>query len=595
MEVGRTLATAEDLRSTLRRIDGRGYKAYIDIKGSYRFPGFLLHIDRVQGDPFASPSEVRVVVSPELARFPVDIYRDPARRRGLEDFLLRGLAAALRREAKGHRGTGSSGVLGVMPCGQEILVRSALYVGDGGVEARLVVGLPAAGRTVLGREAEAVLLGELPRAVAVALYWERIDQQGAWRWAYLAEDQEHLRRQLPERGLVAFVANGSILPRESGVSDRPLRAGKVVPFQSPPSLEVEFALPHAGSVRGMGIPRGVTLIVGGGYHGKSTLLRALERGVYGHIPGDGRELVVTVPAAMKIRAEDGRRVEKVDISPFISYLPFGQDTRQFSSESASGSTSQAANIVEALEAGADVLLLDEDTSATNFMIRDARMQALVAKDREPITPFLDRVRSLWEQMGVSTVLVMGGSGDYFDVADTVIMMDAYRPFDVTAEARRVATDFPTRRQQEAAVPFAGVRDRVPLGQSLDPTRGPAGKVKIAARGTEHIRFGREDIVLDCVEQLVDEGQVRFIGDALYWMARHCLDGCHTLREALTVLFTEIEKRGLELVAPPGPPPGDYALARPLEMAAALNRLRTLRARPAGPGEEGGDRRQNEQA
>ncbi|MEW6547039.1 MAG: ABC-ATPase domain-containing protein [Bacillota bacterium] len=577
------MVTSEDLRSILRRIDGRGYKAYLDIKGSYQFPGFRLYVDRVQGDPFASPSEVRVVVPQDLARFPADLYQDRFRRLGLEDFLLRTLAAALGRQARGHRGTGTSGLMAVMPHGQEILWRSAISVNAERVEARLVVGLPAAGRTVLGREAEAMLLGELPRAVMSALYWERIDRDQARRWAYLAEDQEYIREELPRRGLVAFVANGAILPRESGVSDRPLREGRVIPFVSPPSLEVEFFLPNGGPVRGMGIPRGVTVIVGGGYHGKSTLLRALERGVYGHIPGDGRELVVTVPGAVKIRAEDGRRVEKVDISPFISYLPFGQDTRCFSTESASGSTSQAANIVEALEAGADVLLLDEDTSATNFMIRDARMQMLVSREKEPIIPFLDRVRSLWEHMGVSSVLVMGGSGDYFDVADTVIMMDAYRPHDVTARAREIAAAMPTRRRPEEPAPMARPVSRIPLGDSLDPSKG--GRVKISARGTEHIRFGREDIVLDCVEQIVDEGQVRFTGDALYWMARNCLDGRRTLREALDMLVARVEKEGLDVVAPPGPPPGDYAWARPLEVAAALNRLRTLRVRLPAAGRQ----------
>ncbi|MEW6397713.1 MAG: ABC-ATPase domain-containing protein [Bacillota bacterium] len=574
------MATAEDLRSILRRIDGRGYKAYLDIKGTYQFPGFRLHVDRVQGDPFASPSEVRVVVPQDLARFPQELYRNRARRLGLEDFLLRTLAAALRREARGHRGTGTSGLMAVMPYGQEILWRSALSVSAERVEARLAVGLPAAGRTVLGREAEAMLLGELTGAVTAALYWERVDREGAQRWARLAEDQEYIRSELPGRGLVAFVANGAILPRESGVSDRPLRQGRVIPFESPPSLEVEFVLPNGGPVRGMGIPRGVTLIVGGGYHGKSTLLRALERGVYDHIPGDGRELVVTVPTAVKIRAEDGRRVEKVDISPFISYLPFGQDTRCFSTESASGSTSQAANIVEALEAGADVLLLDEDTSATNFMIRDARMQMLLSREKEPIVPFLDRVRSLWERLGVSSVLVMGGSGDYFDVADTVLMMDAYRPHDVTARAREIAAGVPSRRRPEEPGPMERPAPRIPVGDSLDPTRG--GRIKIAARGTEHIRFGREDIVLDCVEQIVDEGQVRFIGDALYWMARSCLDGHRPLREALGVLVARLEKDGLDAVAPVGPPPGDYAWARPLEVAAALNRVRTLRARLTAP-------------
>ena len=153
-----------------------------------------------------------------------------------------------------------------------------------------------------------------------------------------------------------------------------------------------------------GFPQGITLIVGGGFHGKSTLLNALEAGVYNHKPNDGRELVITDPDVVKIRAEDGRSVSGVDISPFINNLPFGQETTQFSTENASGSTSQAANIMEALECEELLrMLVDEDTAATNFMIRDQRMQQLIAKDKEPITPFIDRVRQLYNEHNVSTI------------------------------------------------------------------------------------------------------------------------------------------------------------------------------------------------
>ena len=101
----------------------------------------------------------------------------------------------------------------------------------------------------------------------------------------------------------------------------------------------------------MGIRKGITLIVGGGYHGKSTLLKALEAGVYNHIAGDGREFVITDDTAFKLRAEDGRSITGVDISPFIKNLPNKKDTVHFSTEDASGSTSQAANLMEALESG----------------------------------------------------------------------------------------------------------------------------------------------------------------------------------------------------------------------------------------------------
>jgi len=323
----------------------------------------------------------------------------------------------------------------------------------------------------------------------------------------------------------------------------------------------------------MGIPAGVTLIVGGGYHGKSTLLTALERGVYNHIPGDGRELVVTDDGAVKIRAEDGRAVAGVDISPFIGALPNGTDTRQFATANASGSTSQAANIIEALEAGARVLLVDEDTAATNFMIRDHRMQELIAKEREPITPFIDKVRQLYQERGVSSVLVMGGSGDYFDVADTVIAMDAYVPRDVTDHARAIAQKYRTERRPEGEDRFGDTTPRIPLARSLDPSKGRR-EVKISARGVKTILFGTNEIELTNVEQLVHPSQLNAIGQALYYTRQHYMDGQRTLPQILDAVMADIDRIGLDVLDRRRV--GDLASFRRYELAAALNRLRTLR-------------------
>ena len=264
-----------------------------------------------------------------------------------------------------------------------MLANTAVQIrGDGTVEARFTVGLPAQGRRVLGRQACQLLLEELPRIIESSLMARSHAEEELWRHAAANEDADALRSMLAERGLIAFVADGSILPRSSGVDDRPMGGDEVIPFSSPESLRIGYSLPNAGTVAGMGVGEGVTLIVGGGYHGKSTLLRAIERGVYNHRPGDGRELVVSAPDLVKIRAEDGRAVNGVDISAFIGDLPLGKSTRRFSSDNASGSTSQAAAIVEAMESGASGLLIDEDTAATNFLIRDARMQALVPKESE---------------------------------------------------------------------------------------------------------------------------------------------------------------------------------------------------------------------
>jgi predicted ABC-class ATPase len=582
------MPTLNDLHLLLDRIDGRGYKAYKEIAGTYEGEGWTLHIDHVQGDPFAAPSKVRLRVPQGLARVPPELFDNRVRRLALQDFLCREVHRAIQREVKGRRGTGKSGTVTVDVGGQEILERTALLVTSDWVEARLQVGLPADGRTILGRQAEAILCRELPKVLERALVWANVRQKEGQEFVDCVENQEHVRGQLDAMGLIAFVGDGAVLPRESGASDRPLASQEAVAFRSPKSLRVTLDLPHpvarAGgptkSLSGMAIPRGVTLIVGGGYHGKSTLLKALERSVYPHIPGDGREYVVTTRDAVKIRAEDGRRVEHVNISPFISNLPFGRSTETFSSDDASGSTSQAANIMEALEVGATALLLDEDTSATNFMVRDSRMQALVHKEHEPITPFLDRVRELYETLGISTVLVMGGSGDYFDPADRIILMRDYLPHEVTEEAKMVARAQPTKRSIEAGNALPGDLRRVPVAGSFDPSRGRRD-VKIDVKAVDLIVFGREPIDLRAAEQLVDPSQTRTIGHVIHLAAGRYMRDERTLREVLEAVEDVFDREGLDLLDPfhkPGHHPGNFARPRKYEIAAAINRLRTMRMR-----------------
>jgi len=564
------------LEQRLRQIDRRGYPAYKDLAGSYEFPGYTLYLDHVQGDPFASPSLLRVRVPQQLARFPAELFSSPVRRVALEDFITRQFATAIRRHVKGNRGTGKSGMVAVDVGGQEVLERTSCVVTERYVEVRFSAGLPAAGRTVLANEAHAMFYQEIPLLVKAALYYESLDREAVRRHVEVAEDAQALRDQLEARGLVAFVADGAVLPRESGISPRPMRADRAVRFVSPPELRVELQAPNRGRLSGMGIPRGVTLIVGGGYHGKSTLLSALEMGVYNHIPGDGREYVVSRADAVKIRAEDGRRVEKVDITPFISNLPFQKDTSAFSTENASGSTSQAANILEALEAGSRLLMMDEDSCATNFMIRDERMQKLVPKEKEPITPFIDQVRNLYREHGVSTILVIGGSGDYFDVADTVISMEDYLPRVVTEKAKAIAAADPSPRRPEAPGGFGRLVERIPLAESFNPYRGE--RVKVRARGMENIQFGQENIDLDDVEQLVDPSQsVAIANMLLYAVMRGYVDNRTTLRRLLERIYGEIAERGLEVISPHRGEqhPGDYAMPRLQEVAAAINRLRTL--------------------
>jgi predicted ABC-class ATPase len=563
------------LAASLQQLDGRGYKAYKEIAGAYCAGTFHLSIDHVQGDPFAEASRLRALIPPDSALLPDGALRSAARRVATADFLNRAFYETLRA-ASSPCGSGNSGQLSILRPGQQVLIRSSLHVtGDGAVEARFRAGLPARGRTVLGREAVHLLTVAVVHAVRTGLLFPALAADALRRHVETVEDARALRAQLANHELVAFVADDARLPRRSGIDDRPLADHAVVPFRAPDSLRVTLRAPNAGDVSGLGIPEGVVLIVGGGFHGKSTLLRALERGVYDHIPGDGRERVLTAAHSVKVRAEDGRSVAGTDISNFIGRIPGGGDTRFFVTTNASGSTSQAATIVEALEVGARALLLDEDTSATNFMIRDARMQSLIADEHEPITPFIDRARQLADELGISSVLVVGGSGDYFDVADHVIAMKDFLPFEVTAAARRVAREHPTRRTHEGGQ-WRTIAPRVPLPDSIDPSRGRRD-VDIKARSEERVMFGAAEVELSAVEQLVEPAQARAIASAIAATRNTAIDGRRTIADAAREVMAILEQRGLDAFQPH--PTGELAAFRVFELVAFLNRIRALRSRP----------------
>ncbi|AGE21025.1 putative ABC transporter ATP-binding protein [Geobacillus sp. GHH01] len=563
----------ETLRQRLRSIDQKGYKAYKAIEGTYRFPLFTLAIDHVQGDPFAEPSKVRVIVPRAKTALAAEWTNTKPRRVRCEDVLARRIHHALRQWPLRARGSGKSGLVLIDAPGQKVLERTAVQVADETITVCLSVGLPANGRRILAKEAEAIFFEQIPSVIERAVYGLR--EEDIRPAVELADQQHAIRRYLREHGLVAFVKNGAILPRESGVSDKPLQRG-AVPFQSPPELEIAIPVPHrAEPIKGMGIRKGITLIVGGGYHGKSTLLQALEHGVYDHIAGDGREFVITDSGAVKIRAEDGRSVASVDISPLIGALPYGKETTQFSTENASGSTSQAASMIEMIEAGASAFLIDEDTSATNLLIRDGRMQALVAKEAEPITPYIDKARQLFRDYGISTVLVVGGLGDYLDIADCVIKMEQYVPFDVTGEAKRIAAEMPSGRKAEGGESFGRIRERIPLPESLNSQKGK--KAKAVARGRHVIQYGQTDLLLYALEQLVDDSQTRAIAAALLYMERKgWLDGKKTIRQLLDAIEEQWDRQGLGSISFRKGNPGELARPRRFELAAALNRLRSLR-------------------
>lgn len=569
------MRTAEDLKRILSRIDGRGYKAYKELEGSYDLGNCYLYIDHAQADPFAPMSRTRIRVPMNKAGFPDYLYQG-VKLIALEDILARIIKREIEKLNLKPSGTGNSGLIYIDAGGQEVIKRTAVKITSDFVEARLSIGLPAAGRTIKGKEALRIFNDVLPWLAQNSLYFKALDRNVLEEHVNLFADQEYIRQKLDELGLVAFVGNGAVLPRKSGNSNLPLPGKEAVKFQSPPDLQVAIDTPYHGLITGMGIKKGVTLITGGGFHGKSTLLKALERGVYNHIKGDGREWVITTGDAVKIRAEDGRNIEKVDISCFIDNLPFNKDTKTFSTENASGSTSQAANIVEALEIGAKLLLLDEDTSATNFMIRDERMQRLIAKEKEPITPFIDRVRQLYEELGVSSILVIGGSGDYLEVADTVIMLDSYRVCNVTDKAKKIVHEIPGQRLVEQKGRLYINAHRIIKKDTFNASKNR--KMKVTAKGINTVLYGKTAIDLSAVEQLVDAGQTRAIADLLVYMQRY-VDNSRSLKDIIDKIYKDMHA-DFEVISPfaPGQHPGDLVWVRPYELAAALNRMRTLQVK-----------------
>ena len=555
------MRTVTELTDTLHRLDGSGYKGYHQIKGEWRTPdGVVLSVDHVQSDPFANPSKVRLIIPAALHGIPPALHDSRVRTIALCDFLLRTYRDATRNIS--CSGSGKSGMVVVDAGGAEVLARSGCAIDGEALEIRFRVGLPARGRSIAGRSAASLLTDLI--AAHSALLWNDIDHDAAQEFVELVEDHRFLQDQLSERGLVTFVRDGSGLPRLSGISSKPLP--DPVPFRSPEQLRVTLESRHHGPVTGMGIPTGVTLITGGGFHGKTTLLEAIEQGVYPHAPGDGREWVVTREDAVKVRSEDGRAVTAIDLRPFIHDLPRGKDTERFDTQDASGSTSLAAGILEALEAGSRMLLLDEDTCATNLLIRDARMQRLV--DRETIVPFIDRVNELHEALGVSTILVLGGSGDYLDVADLVIMLEEYEPHEVTTRARTVAAEIRTQRTTgEEARPLT-LSDRKPLGRSFDPRRG--GREKVRSHGLRELVYGHERVDLSALEQLVDDSQARAIGVLMRELQKRC-DGKTPMKTVLEEMIGEAQQRGLWSYDPLP----ELAMPRLYELAAAINRLRNL--------------------
>lgn len=562
-----------DLKNKLESIHRKSYPAYKSLRGSYTFGDFVLSIDHVQGDPFAAPSSLHVELPLKKAGFPEKYLEKRHTKTALEDLILRSFSKALDQYSFKAKGSGKSGLISTSRPGPEVMRRTAVEFNNIALLVRFEVGFPANGRTINAQELEKILLEFLPQIVKTCLFyqsWEKAKIQACYE---LAENQQRIREVLEERKLVAFCANGSILPRKSGVSSQPLK--DAIEFQSPESMEISIDLPFGNSIRGMGIPEGVTLIIGGGYHGKSTLLQALEQGVYNHVKGDGREYVITRADALKLRAEDGRAVSHLDLSLFIHDLPNGKDTHCFSTEDASGSTSQAAGVLEGMEAETSCFLIDEDTSATNFLVRDAFMQRVVSGDQEPITPFIARVRDLYEKVGISTILVVGSSGAFFHVADTIIQMDAYRPKDVKMSVEALLPEYPPADLCSNAEPFTLPTEKRMFVMERKIKRHGRGereeRIKTKVMGTDGFSIEHNIVDLRCVEQLIDTEQTA----ALAAILKHIVKKgsiCMEMQELVAEINTLLKKKGMAAFVE-GALSCGYAYPRKEEIYLMLNRFR----------------------
>ena len=589
--------SAPDLRKLLESIDRRSYPAYKDARGSYDFSDYVLTIDHVQGDPFASPSKLSVFIPHQKAGYPADYFDTPWKQTALEDYLVRQFYQEIAKYNFKAKGSGKSGLITTSHPGPEVLSRTACECNAKGITVRFECGFPANGRTINSGELIKILFDFLPRCAKSVLYFKNRRPGEVKSVIDLAEDQQFIREELGRLDLVSFVADEAILPRESGISSRPMKGS--VPFVSPQSMRVELNLPHHGAITGMGLKRGITLIVGGGYHGKSTLLKALESGVYNHIAGDGREYVITDSTAMKLRAEDGRSIRNTDISLFINDLPNKKDTRCFSTEDASGSTSQAAAVIEGMEAGSRVFLIDEDTSATNFMVRDDLMQKIISRSKEPITPFIERARDLYEKSGISTVMVAGSSGAYFYIADTILQMDCYEPYDITDRTKAFCASYgtePITRAPGFSIPpkgrklFTGNngnaarsestgRDGSSYGRGGQRGHGPSDsggrdeRIKVKVYGKDSLQVGKSPVDLRFVEQLIDPEQTNTLAQILRYCVEHQLLERYTVADTVALVQKEVAKGGLSALSDSSYAAMGLCMPRVQEIFACINRYR----------------------
>jgi len=577
----------DKLRSLLISIADLPFHNSQKLLGCYRFPRFTLSFIKIQGSPGANPASIASVkIARQASKIPGEFLQTAECKLALADFLLRRFRQSIDRFALQNRGKDGSGSFNTIALSQKMLNRdSVLFDGDA-IELRFIISLPAQGQgggVFDAGQAWIMLNQELTAIVDATFFYRHYDQQTRTlldRFVDVQRTRAEIIQFMRQHGLVAFIADDAKLPRHSGVDDRPATDESVKTFQSPASLRITIPLPDGRSITGMGLKQGITCITGGGYHGKSTLMQAILAGVYAHIPGDGREYTVTRNDAFFIRAEDGRSIRDVDISPFIGDLPNGLKTDRFSSDNASGSTSQAANIVEAIESGSRLLLFDEDTCATNFLVRDELIKQILDATQEPIKPLYSTVRSLWQKQRVSMIFVVGGLGYFLQKADTCLLMDNYRCRDITAKVRAklgpiADEDTPIADVSKSRRLAADNFDPAYTNQRLNKTLPK--RIKNLRNAPRQLEYGMDLVNLDAVAQIAEAPQVLTIGYCLLALRKQLKqagDKPETIRFWIDWLESQISQYGLDVLKPDYP--GMLSMPRKYELAAAINRIRSLR-------------------
>ena len=472
------------LYQKIRSLNGKNYGLYKSLADKpWDFGDFALEFLHVQGDPYAPASRVLIKANLSMLGYAGEWGGTFERRLALSDFLYRKLGRLVQ-----ERYPGKDAAVIFDTAGPEMLVRNSLWIDNGELRACLQVKLPGDGRKIQAELAAEILTMVLPDLVSAGLYYSKSDEVFLQEHYRVLAERKEILSQLDARGLCAFVPDGAVLPRASGLSEMPLEGA--VPFVAPEEMAVTLNV-CGRDIRGMGIPKGITVITGGAFHGKSTLLQALTRSVYPHIPGDGREGIVIDESALRVGVEDGRSVRGTDLSHFVRDLPGGVSTKDFNTLSASGSTSEAANLLEAMEAGSRTFLIDEDSSAVNFLIRDVRVRKLLGDDREPLIPLTDRIREISAQ-GYSFILVAGACGDYLDLADNIVIMANYKaecaeftPMSSWKTEGLIGSTEPAEVQQPR--PFVAYMQ--PLQKSVRPTSAVERQVKVKLAGDSLLQIG----------------------------------------------------------------------------------------------------------